>query len=65
MFDGVIGKIIMFWIFMIGALFFAKILGLTGDTKTMVIFLVACALVYVVWAVARTLGKRKREREEE
>ena len=50
---------------MIGALFFAKILGLTGDTKTMVIFLVACALVYVVWAVARTLGKRKREREEE
>ncbi len=60
MLDGPIGKIILFWIFMIGALFFARILGFSGDTKTTVIFLIACAIIYVVWIVARELGKRRR-----
>lgn len=64
MFDGVIGKIIMFWIFMIGAAFFAKIFGFTGDTKTTVMFFIACALVYVIWVAAKALGKRRRERKE-
>lgn len=62
MFEGVIGKFILFWIFMIGAAFFSKLLGFTGDTKSTVIFLVACALVYVVWVGARSMAKRKRDR---
>ncbi|MBQ9015552.1 MAG: hypothetical protein IJ109_05465 [Firmicutes bacterium] len=64
MFDGPIGKIILFWIFMIGALFFARVLGFNGDTKTTVIFLIACALIYVVWVIGRVMAKRRRENEE-
>ena len=64
MFDGPIGKIILFWIFMIGALFFARVLGFDGDTKTTVIFLIACALIYVVWVVGRVMAARRRENEE-
>ena len=60
MFDGVIGKIIMFWIFMLGAAFFAKILGFTGDTKTAVMYFAACAIVFIVWTLARTMAKKKR-----
>ena len=62
MFDGVIGKIILFWVFMIGAMFFSRVLGFTGDTRTTVIYLIACALIYVVWVVGRTMAKRRRER---
>lgn len=64
MFDGPIGKIILFWIFMIGALFFARILGFEGDTKTTVIFLIACALIYVVWVIGRVMAKKRREEQE-
>ena len=63
MFDGPIGKIILFWIFMIGALFFARVLGFDGDTKTTVIFLIACALIYVVWVVGRVMAARRRGNE--
>ena len=63
MLDGPIGKIILFWIFMIGAMFFARVLGFTGDTRTTVIYMIACAIVYVVWVVARAMAKRRRERQ--
>ena len=63
MFDGPIGKIILFWVFMIGAMFFARVLGFSGDTKQTVIFLIACALIYLVWVIGRTMAKRKRENE--
>ena len=63
MFEGPIGKIILFWIFMVGALFFARVLGFDGDTKTTVIFLIACALIYVVWVVGRVMAQRRRENE--
>ena len=64
MFDGPIGKIILFWIFMIGAMFFARILGFEGDKKQTVMFLIACALIYVVWVVGRMMAARRRENEE-
>ncbi len=63
MFDGIIGKIILFWVFMIGAVFFARAFGFTGDTKTTVIFLIACALIYVVWVIGRVMAKRRKERD--
>lgn len=64
MFDGPIGKIIMFWVFMIGAAFFGRLFGLLSNTKTAVIFLLACAIVYVVWAAGRSMAKRRREEQE-
>ncbi len=63
MFDGPIGKIILFWIFMIGAVFFARAFGFSGDTKMTVMFLIMVALIYVVWVIGRTLAKRRREEE--
>ncbi len=63
MFDGPIGKIILFWVYILGALFFARMLGFTGDTKTTVIFLLACALIYVVWVIGRVMAKRRREEQ--
>ena len=64
MFDGPIGKIILFWVFMIGAVFIAKVLGFAQDTKTMVIYLVACAIAYIVFAVGRVMARRRKERNE-
>ena len=64
MFDGPIGKSILFWICMIGALFFARVVGFVGDTKSTVIFLIMVALVYVVWVAGRYFAKRRQENEE-
>ena len=64
MFDGPIGKIILFWVFMVGAMFFARLLGLTGDTKSTIIFMIACALVYVVWVAGRVMAKKRREEQD-
>lgn len=57
--NGIIGKILYFWIFLIGGLFFAKILGFAKDDRTMIIFCIALAVVYIVFQVARALGKKK------
>lgn len=62
--NGIIGKIIYFWIFMIGVIIFGKIGGVMEDTQTAIIVLVAAALIYIVWNVARYKGKKKREERE-
>ncbi|MDY2679359.1 MAG: hypothetical protein SOV50_01715, partial [Lentihominibacter sp.] len=58
--NGVIGKILYFWIFILGGLFFAKVLGFAKDDKSTIVFLIAIALVYIVFQIFRTLGKKKR-----
>ncbi|MDO4544765.1 MAG: hypothetical protein Q4C25_01285 [Bacillota bacterium] len=63
--NGVIGKILYFWIFIIGGIFFARVLGFAKDDKSMLIFIIALALVYIVFQVARSLGKKKREEKAE
>lgn len=62
--NGVIGKILYFWIFILGALFFAKIFGFIKDDKTMIVFCIAIAIIYVVFQVFRSLGKKKRAEKE-
>lgn len=62
--SGIIGKILYFWIFMIGGLFFAKILGFAKDDKTLITFCIALAVVYIVYQVARYMGKKKRVQKE-
>lgn len=59
--NGMMGKILYFWIFMLGGVFVAWILGFTSDNKTCGIFLAAIAVAYIVFQVARGLGKKKRE----
>ena len=58
--NGVIGKILYFWIFILGGLFFAKVLGFAKDDKSTIVFLIAISLVYIVFQIFRTLGKKKR-----
>lgn len=62
--NGIIGKIIYFWVFLIGALFFAKFFGVFTTDKSVIIFCIAIAIVYIVWTVLRELGKKKREEQE-
>jgi len=59
--NGIIGKILYFWIFLLGGLFFAKVLGFSGDYKTMILFCLALAGAYILFNVARALGKRNRD----
>lgn len=61
--NGVIGKILYFWIFLIGGLFFARVLGFAKDDRTLIIFCIALAIVYIVFQVARVLGKKKKAEE--
>ena len=63
--NGVIGKILYFWIFILGGLFFAKVLGFAKDDKSTIVFLIAIALVYIVFKVFRTLRKKKRAEKPE
>lgn len=58
--NGIIGKILYFWIFMIGGLFILKVTGFDADNKTMAVVLGAIAIVYIVWNVFRELGKKKK-----
>lgn len=63
--SGVVGKILYFWIFMVGVLLFAKYLGHIEDRNQMIYVCIAAALVYIVFQVFRALGKNKREAKAE
>ncbi len=63
--NGIIGKILYFWIFIIGGLFFAKLLGFAGDDNGVIMFCVALAVIYIVFQIARTMGMKKHARNEE
>ena len=58
--NGIIGKIIYFWAFMLGVVVFGKVFGFLGDTRQSVYILVGAALIFIVWNVFRALGKKKR-----
>ncbi len=58
--SNIISKFIYFWIFILGGIFVAWIMGFLKDNTRFIIFIVAIALVYVVFQVARALGQRKR-----
>lgn len=55
---GAIGKIIYFWIFILGILFMSKVLGFSEEKGTMVIVLITGTLVYIGWQLIR-FGRRK------
>ena len=58
--SGLIGKILYFWMFIIGALLILKVTGFSNDTRTMLVTLGAIAVVYIVWNVFREMGKKKK-----
>jgi len=57
--SGIIGKIIYYWIFILGILFISKFFGFANDTSTMIVTLVIGTLVYVGWQLIK-FGASKR-----
>jgi hypothetical protein len=57
--SGIIGKIIYYWIFVLGILFMAKFFGFANDTGTMVITLIIGTLVYVGWQLIKYGAEKK------
>ena len=62
--NGVIGKIIYFWVFILGGLFVARVAGFANNDKQLIALLIGISIVYVVFMVARSLGKKKRRETE-
>lgn len=60
----IIGKIIYFWVFMLGVVIIGKLMGIMEDGKMTIIICVAAAILYIVWNLFRSLGKKKREERE-
>lgn len=58
------GRIIYFWIFVIGALFFGKIFGLPQTPKVIILLIVGAGVVYwlVVWMRVYTQKRGERKR---
>lgn len=59
--NGFIGKVLYFWIFILGGVAVAWIMGFIEDEKSFGWFIGAMAIAYIVWNVARSLGRSKRE----
>ena len=64
--NGIIGKILFFWVFIIGGMFIASATGAidTANWKSVVPFIIALAIIYIVWNVFRAKGKKRREAKE-
>ncbi|MDO4868778.1 MAG: hypothetical protein Q4A65_00600 [Bacillota bacterium] len=59
--NGIIGKILYFWAFMLGVVIFGKLFGFLDDTRQSIYILVGAALIFIVWNIFRSLGKKRRE----
>ncbi len=57
--SGIIGKIIYYWIFILGILFMSKFFGFADQTNTMIVTLVIGTLVYVGWQLIKFGANKK------
>lgn len=60
--DGIMGKFICFWIFLIGGLVIAKLLGIADTAGNMAVLSISLAFIYVGWTVLRAKGREKAAR---
>lgn len=58
--NGIIGKILYFWMFMIGGIVVLAITGNLNNDRTAITLLGAIAVVYIVWIVFREMGKKRK-----
>ncbi len=58
--NGIIGKIIYFWIFVLGGLFFARIFRLVTESKDMIILLIVLSCIYWGLTIVRGVGKNRK-----
>lgn len=57
--DGIIGKFVYFWMFLLGGLIVGKVFGLTDTTSNVVVLCIALAIIYVGWVLLRASSKKK------
>lgn len=57
----IMGKVIYYWIFLIGGMVISKIFGMPQDAKTVIVFLVILTCFYWGFAFLRATGKKRRE----
>ncbi|WP_415931226.1 hypothetical protein [Zhenpiania hominis] len=62
--DGIIAKFIYFWIFLIGGLFMARILGIADTASNMAVLSISMAFIYVGWNLLRAKGKKRAAQRE-
>lgn len=60
----ILGKVIYYWIFIIGGMFISRLFGMPQDAKTTIVFLVILTCFYWGLAFLRASGKKRRERKE-
>lgn len=57
--DGIIGKFIYYWIFLIAGLVFGRMFGLTQTTPDMVVFCLSLTVLYIGFMLIRSNAKKK------
>ena len=57
----IMGKVIYYWVFLIGGMVISKIFGMPQDAKTVIIFLVILTCFYWGFAFLKATGKKRRE----
>lgn len=62
--NGILGKFIYFWIFLIGGLFAAKFFGIADTPGNMVVLSVSLAFIYVGWTFLRAKSRKNMEQKE-
>ncbi len=62
--NGVIGKFISFWAFMLGVVIFGRLFGFMNETKQSIFILLGAAIIFIVWTVGRSKAKQRREERE-
>ena len=64
MMDGVIGKLIMFWAFMLGVAVFGKVFGFFDSTSQAIFIFIGAALIFLIWTIGRAKAQQRREERE-
>ena len=57
--NGIIGKFVYFWIFIIGGLIIGKMCSLTGTTGNVIMLCACLTITYVGWLFIRSGAKKK------
>lgn len=56
--DGIIGKFVYFWIFILGGLLIGKMVGLTESTSSVIWLCICLTVTYVGWLFIRSKSKK-------
>jgi hypothetical protein len=53
----IIKVVVGFWVFILGAMFMAEVLGIAGDKATLVIVVLVAAVIYIAFQIIRARRK--------